>query len=179
MLARPLVPGLAAALALVACQKAAPESVGGPAGSSAAANAGCPAGATKIAALGFCIELPAVYQVGQQSGEAPDQLKIEFVRVGGPPDRFVVRATSELLEDVSDALLDPAKNHVKGKGELLKGRGKWFYSTPRAGPGGTIGVYVQGPKKLFTCEQTSTEDGPELGRTLAICKTITPLEPGR
>jgi hypothetical protein len=161
--------------AIGACRASPPEP--DPAAGAASSNAPCTAGFTKIASLGFCIQLPAGFAPGRPSEEEPGSLRIQFQLAGGM-ESFVVRATDGALDEVPDTYLDPAKNRIRGKGELASGKGKWFYSMPRGGRGATIGVYVQGPKKLYTCEMAGSEDGPEFQRTLDACKTITPLSTG-
>src|SRR4051812_21067828 len=91
-----------AAAALCACSRAAPESISGPVST---ANAGCPSGATKIAALGFCIVLPPGYAASAVTEDEPGKLEIAFSRTLGAPDRFAVRASDDVLANVDDALL--------------------------------------------------------------------------
>lgn len=141
----------------------------------AAPKAGCADGATKIDDPGFCITVPAGYkpQAPKPSG---DETSILFEDEQN--HRVDVRYKDGKLDSVKgtyDNFVDEASYVVKGKGELLGGKGLWFYSTPKSGKGATIGAYIEGPKKVFICESASSDDGPDMQKTLDICKSIAPM----
>ena len=50
--------------------------------------------------------------------------------------------------------------------------------TPRStkcAEGGTVGVYVQGPKYLFVCESAGNAELKDFKDKLDVCKTIAPI----
>jgi hypothetical protein len=127
---------------------------------------------------GFCIKLPGGYTQGKTDTANPAEPGLDFENAENVMKGFRVRYKDAKLSEIDStytSYVDPSTNEVKGKGELLGGKGKWFYSKTKGGPGSTIGVYVEGPKKLFICESASSADGPDQQAKLDICKTIVPL----
>jgi hypothetical protein len=141
--------------------------------------AGCPAGAMKIADPGFCVTVPAAYKASEksQSGSEwsmdfadPENRHENSIRVRWTDDKDEIQSNDDRYKRYTD----PAKYEVKGKGELLGGKSRWFYSKDK-NAWSTIGVYVQGPKYQFICESSTNSDGPSQQKVLDMCKSITPL----
>ncbi len=134
-------------------------------------SAGCAAGATQVADMGFCITLPPGYTVDKQEDG------VEFKPADSNLSSLWVTAPQATLADSSYDMFTNAERHdVKASGELLGGKGKWFYSSPKASKESfQWGVYVVSGDKLVSCEQAGNSDGPAVAAALEICKTITPI----
>jgi hypothetical protein len=141
----------------------------------------CPAKYTKVADPGFCIKLPEGYVVGEKTGAPPEEIAVSFHKADDKYEGFTVRASStEKLSTLTtyDDFTNTERREVKEKGELLGGKGRYFLSSEKgkSKDGGTMGVYVQGPKFLFICEAAGNMPVEHYKGDLATCKTITPIE---
>lgn len=143
----------------------------------------CQTGYTKVEQMGFCIKLPAGYTADPpKKGDDPKEpFSVDFEKNGDKADGFTCRVSTDTLASVKDDnsyFVDAKKKDVKETGDLLGGKGWFFYSSEKGKEGGTIGVYVQGPKYVVVCEQAGNGSATSFKTALDIMKTIMPLEGG-
>lgn len=144
----------------------------------------CQAGYTKVEQMAFCIKLPEGYTADPpKKGDDPKEpFSVDFEKNGDKFDGFTCHVTTDTFASVkedNESFVDKTKHDVKDTGDLLGGKGWYFFSSTKgAKEGGTIGVYVQVPKYVVVCEQAGNGNWKGYQATLEIWKTIMPLEGG-